>query len=202
MIVVTPLVIGLVVGRRSWHQINAADPDRHLSPRSVLRMLSAILSPPGPEDRDESRQRSYRMTPLDVGTGNILTHGCSSGRLASRLAAVMRLHGSAIRTIQHREKILHLLPLLFLLLLFRLFRLLPCFAASSSTPASASRGFATSDASPYASATFFHVSSVTNEDSSRIPRGKSLEDRTSSNPCGPRGGLRRCARCSTQQERS
>lgn len=117
-IIVTPLVIRLVIGDggggggRCWHQINPADPDRHFPPWSFLRTLSTILPPPGSKDRDESRQRSYRMGPLD-GTGNILTHGCSSGRLASHLAAVMRLHGSTIPTIWHREKIFFPSPFFF-----------------------------------------------------------------------------------------
>lgn len=86
---VTRFFIGrLVVGRRAWHQIDAAHAYGHR--RGPILETAPLFPPPRTEDRNQARQRSYRL----LASWNILTTARSRGRLAS-LVTSRQLHGSA-----------------------------------------------------------------------------------------------------------
>lgn len=52
------LVAGLVIGR-ARHQVDAAHAYGHR--RGAILETAALLPPPGAEDRDQARERSYRL---------------------------------------------------------------------------------------------------------------------------------------------
>lgn len=80
------LVAGLVA--RARHQVDAAHAYGHR--RRAILETAALLPPPGAEDRDQARQRSYRL----LASWSILTATRSRGRLAF-LVTSRQLHGSA-----------------------------------------------------------------------------------------------------------
>lgn len=85
---ITVLLVGRLVRGRIRQQVNTADAYRHR--RRAILETAALLPPPRAEDRDQARQRSYRL----LASWNILTSGRSRGRLAW-LVTSRQLHGSA-----------------------------------------------------------------------------------------------------------
>lgn len=95
---VVGLLVVALVGARVGHQIDTADPNGH-GRRAILE-AAAFLPPPGAEDRDETRQRSYRL----LVDWHILTTARSRGRLAS-LVTAKQLHGSGFAALRLAEEI-------------------------------------------------------------------------------------------------
>lgn len=104
LLMIRALIVAAIVGgaRTGGYQIDATHAYRHRGARSPIPAATPSLSAPRPEDRYESRQRSYRVGTVPVDTTRIPV--CTSRvRRRQRLASSSfdtsrsRLHGSTVR---------------------------------------------------------------------------------------------------------
>lgn len=97
LLMVHALIVAAIVGgaRAGGYQVDATHAYRHRGARSPILAATPSLSAPRPEDRYESRQRSYRVDAARIpgGTSRVRQRLASSSFDASR----SRLHGSTVR---------------------------------------------------------------------------------------------------------